>query len=111
MTIRQPVRNMTYHSSVRANQRGINNERLSALLNIADIDVPVGRRLSARRVSRAALHEAIKEGLPPSQADRLKRLAVIEADDGAIVSVASVYGRKGRRYKRRVSNYWKGYVL
>lgn len=98
--------NLTLHAKVRANQRGVSDRRLLSLLVIADIAVPVGRDLHAHRVSRGALAEAIAEGLSPSDADRLSNIAVVEADNGAIVTVAPVHGRKGRHYRRRSRRHW-----
>ena len=98
---------LTRHAEVRANQRGITKRRLESLLSIADIDVAVGRHLHARRASRSAIAEAIQEGLSPSDAERLSRIALIQADDGAIVTVAPVHGRKGRHYRRRLHRFWE----
>jgi hypothetical protein len=97
---------LTRHAEIRANQRGVTISRLASLLSFADIDVAVGRQLYARRVSRCALAEAIQEGLSPSEGERISRIAVIEGDNGAIVTVAAVYGRKGRHYRRRMRRFW-----
>ena len=98
---------LTRHAQVRANQRGVTKHRLASLLRFADIDVAVGRHLHARRVSRCGIAVAIQEGLAPSDAERLSRIAVIVADDGAVVTVAPVYGCKGRHYGRRMRRFWQ----
>jgi hypothetical protein len=38
---------------------------------------------------------------------RLARLALVEAADGAVVTVARIHGRKGRHYRRRIRRYWR----
>ena len=102
---------ITGHAAVRANQRGVSHCRLAALLAVADLDVQVGRRLHARRASRRALLEAIADGLPPALVGRLSNLAVIEADDGAVVTVAPIHGQAGRHYKRQSRRHWRGATL
>jgi len=96
------------HARARANQRGVTNRRLAQLISYADVIVSVGHNLSACHLSRRAVEAAIHDGLPPSQIERLSRLAIIEADDGTIVTVAAIHGRKGRHYKRRMRRFWKG---
>lgn len=99
---------ITKHATARANQRGVPHRRLEALLAVADLEVAVGRGLHARRASRRALLEAIADGLPPALAGHLSNLAVVEADNGSVVTVAHIHGRAGQHYKRRTRSHWRG---
>ncbi|MFC4595532.1 hypothetical protein [Sphingobium tyrosinilyticum] len=96
---------ISQHAKVRASQRGFTKCRLTLAIRYADMFVSVGRDLNASRLSRHALAEAMADGIPPAEAERLKRLTIIEADDGAVVTVAVPYGKKGRHYKRRMRRY------
>lgn len=98
---------ITDHAEARANQRGVSHRRLAALLVIADLDVGVGRQLRAYRASRLALQEAIADGLSPADAGRLSNLAVIEAEDGTVVTVALIRGQAGIHYTRRTRRHWR----
>ncbi len=98
---------ITRHAQARANQRGIDGTRLNLLLSHADIIVPVDRNMCASRLSRQAQSEALQAGFSPADVERSGRFAVVEADDGAIVTVAAVHGPKARHYKRRTRRYWK----
>lgn len=97
------------HAKVRANQRGVSKPQLKLVINYADIFVSVGRDLSAGRLSRQAVNDAVADGVPPSEVDRLKRLAIVEAADGKIVTIAVVHGKKGKHYRRRMRRFWKDY--
>ena len=96
------------HADIRAGQRGVSQQRLEALLYLADLEVPVGRNISARRLSRDALSSALAEGWPPATAGRLQRMFLVEADDGTVVTVGHLYGRRSRAYRRRIYKHWKG---
>lgn len=99
---------MTKHASCRSQQRAIRSAQLSDLFQLADIIVPVDRRVTALRVSRDVLHEAIAEGKAPALADRLLRRTMLLSDDGAVVTVAHMHGTKARAYRRRDRRpYWK----
>ena len=98
---------MSQHAQARANQRGVTKCQMTLIISYADIFVSVGRNLKACRLSRQALKEAVADGISPSEVDRLKRRAIIEADDGNIVTVAVPHGKKGRHYKRRMRHFWK----
>lgn len=97
---------LTTHARARANQRGVTNARISRFWMLADIEVRVGRNLIANRISRIAIAEAIADGLPPSELHQLSRLALVEADDGPIVTVAHVHGKKARSYRRQTRRFW-----
>lgn len=91
----------TKHAGKRMRQRGIRNEQVLAVAQLADIDVPVGRSLHAMRMSRHAIAEAAAEGLSASEFDRLRHMVLVESADGALVTVAHLHGRKSRAYSRR----------
>ena len=104
-----PTFKMTHHASRRSQQRGLRAFQIEALLDLADLCVPVGRNLNALRLSRDALNDAIADGLSPAIAANLERRAIVLADDGAIVTVAHLHGAKSRAYRRRDRRpYWTG---
>lgn len=92
----------TKHATARMQQRGFGHQQVARLVDLADLYTPIGRAMGALRVSRSALAEAVAEGtLPQADADRLSRRAVVMAEDGAIVTLAHLCGRKSASYKRR----------
>ena len=98
----------TKHATERMQQRGTRNESVLNLIELSDVTTPVGRRLHGLRISRRALDEAMADGLPPSEAARLDRLVAIVSEDGALVSVANLHGRKSTAYRRRDRRaYWR----
>ncbi len=99
---------LTKHAAGRANQRGVTHAAIGRLWLLADREVPVAASLSARSLSKSAIAEAIADGFSPSEVDRVRRLALVVSGDGAVVTVASIHGRKGRHYQRRMRRYWKG---
>lgn len=100
---------MTKHASRRSQQRAVRSNQLTALFRLADMSTPVDRNLTALRVSRDALFEAVFEGMAPAEADRLARRTMVLSDDGAVVTVAHLHGAKARSYRRRDRRaYWKG---
>ena len=100
--------NYTKHATHRMQQRGIRRHQVERLIDLADLYIPVGRALGAIRISRPAIAEAVADGwLCRAEAERLKRRAVLIADDGEIVTVAHLYGRKSASYTRRERrNHW-----
>jgi hypothetical protein len=92
---------LTRHAERRCQQRGFRSVQLTAFREIADLCVPVGRGLSALRCSRDALREAVSDGMAPADADRFAGRVMILADDGAVVTVAHLHGRKAWTYRRR----------
>ena len=100
---------MTNHACRRSQQRSVSSEQLSALFWLTDMATPVDRRLTAHRISRNALFEAVADGMAPAIADRLIRRAMVLSDDGAVVTVATLHGTKAQSYRRRDRRpYWKG---
>ena len=88
-------------------QRGVRDHQVIAIANFADLDVRVSRHLHAMRLSRRALAEAASEGLSRQQMDQLRRLAIVEAADGSLVTVVHLHGRKSKAYRRRDRrNFW-----
>ena len=104
-----PQYNYTKHATVRMQQRGFCHQQVARLVDFADLYTPVGRALGALRVSRSALAEAVADGmLRQADADRLSRRAVVMAEDGAIVTLAHLCGRKSASYERRDRRaYWR----
>lgn len=99
---------ITRHARVRMQQRGIKHTRLASVLEYADLSNPVSRHLSAIRVSKRAVQEAIADGVDPQEMKRAFRMVVINSVDGALVTCANVHGRKAKNYTRRErQNYWK----
>jgi hypothetical protein len=97
-----PLFALTRHASVRANQRGVTNNMLDALIAHADVEAPIGSGCTVLRFSRERLRDReLRASLGPS-ADRLGSLAVILANDtGKVVTVMRDHGgSEGRRYRR-----------
>jgi hypothetical protein len=100
---------MTHHATCRGQQRAARRGQVEQLFLLSDISSSVDRHLSAIRLSRAALQEAVADGLPPGQAERLQGRSMILSDDGAVVSLVHLHGRRSANYKRRDRRpYWKG---
>jgi hypothetical protein len=84
---------LSLHAERRCRQRGIGTKRLSALLDNADIEIPIGGNCHLLRVSSEAANRLDACG-------RLSGLAAIVSDGGDIVTVLHcVGGRRGRRYR------------
>lgn len=99
---------MTRHATRRAQQRAINRLQIEQLFLLSDMSSRVDRHLGALRLSRGALTEALADGMPPAQADRLAGRTLVLADDGAIVTLAHLHGSKSGAYRRRDRRaYWK----
>lgn len=84
----------TAHAECRMRQRGIPQSLLQAVLDNADVELPVGRGCVSLAVSRrctGSLHD-----LDRSLFDRLPKLCVVLGDDGCIVTVY----RRTHRWKR-----------
>jgi hypothetical protein len=86
--------NLSQHARKRCRQRGIPHQRLATIIDLADIDVPIGSNCRMLRVSRH-LARTIRGG------DRLKDVAVIYSDTNAqVVTVLhTVNSERGRRYR------------
>ena len=100
--------NWTKHATTRSQQRGFGRDQVERLIELADLVTPVSRGAAALRVSRSAIAEAVAEGLCSKAAARLAGRVAVLADDGAIVTVAHLCGRKAKAYKRRDRRpFWK----
>jgi hypothetical protein len=89
------MKELSVHARRRCQQRGIGNRRLSALLEYADVDRPIGSNCRLVRVSRGTAK--LIRGF-----DGLAGLsAIIDDTTGRIRTVMQVMsGRRGRRYRR-----------
>ncbi len=100
---------MTIHATRRSQRRAIKRPQIEQLFLLSDTSSRVDRHLSALRLSRSALQEAMADGMPPAEADRLAGRTIVLADDGAIVTLAHLHGSKSCAYRRRDRRaYWKG---
>ena len=97
----------TKHSSERIQQRGFTKCQITNLLELSDLTTAVDRNLSAMRVSRLALEEAVADGLPRAAAERLCGRVIIFSDDGFLVSIAHLRGRKSAYKRRGRRAFWK----
>lgn len=91
---------ISHHAAARIRQRGIRTGALDLVLRLGDRDRPVGGGCTAVSISRRRLGALRAGGWPPHLLDQAKRLTVVEADDGAVVTVLHRRGRAGRRYWR-----------
>ena len=91
----------THHARRRLRQRGIGSDQVAGLMRSFDRDRPVGNGCSALTLSRQALLELKADGWAPALLDRIQSLAIVVANDGAVVTVLRQYSdRRGRRYRR-----------
>lgn len=88
----------TRHAERRAQQRGMPPALIDAVLRYADIELPVGERCVALRLSPEGVGQ-VREDCSPSIADRAKDIVLILADS-VLVTVLHSYGAAGRRYRR-----------
>lgn len=99
---------LTRHAEARANQRGIRQANLEALLDLADFAKPVARGLTVFRITRRSLAFAASEGVDVVTLERMKNLAVVQSDDGAIITCVHAQGRGSTSYLRRDRRkFWK----
>lgn len=95
------IQPMTHHAEVRANQRGIPYSLIDAVLDHADLEVPVGDGCVAYRISKDLLAERDVRRRLGAHIDRAGKVAVVCSDDGAVVTVMHDWGCQGRRYRGR----------
>jgi hypothetical protein len=99
---------LTQHASRRAQQRAMRHDQIEQMFLLSDLVTPVNKNVCALRVSRTALAEAIADGLAPAEAQRLSGRTMLLADDGAVVTLAHLHGRRARAYRQRDRRpYWK----
>lgn len=96
------IAHYTDHALQRANQRGIQSELIDAILEYADVEVPVGSGCTSLRISKRALkNEDVRRRLGPL-VDRAAKTAVLwRSDDNAVVTVMKDLGSAAaRRYRK-----------
>ncbi len=93
---------MTTHAQLRAQGRGISPADIEAVLAWG-CEVPVGGGAWGVTLSRRTAAEMAAEGAPRAWIDTLQRVAVVVAQDDAVVTVMRM-GRpdRARRYRRGV---------
>ena len=92
---------ITKHAGRRMNQRGIRPAELDAVLRYGDVEVRLPGGAHSLSMSRTALDELRNEGTEAHFIERLRRVAIVIANDqGSVVTALKVYGREGRRYRR-----------
>lgn len=96
------------HAMVRMQQRGMRVRDITLASSLFDAEMPVGRGLSALRLSRGALLEARANGIPAKAIARISRAVLLAADDGTLVTCLRPHGPRASNYSRRDRrNYWK----
>jgi hypothetical protein len=70
-------------------------------MDLADFAKPVSRGASVLRITRRSLAFAAGEGVDAATVSRLKNLAVVQADDGAVITCTHLQGAKSKSYLRR----------
>jgi hypothetical protein len=89
----------SFHAEARLRQRGIRQSWLSLFLARADGDRLVGNGCVVWYWSSMAIERAKRDGIPPGEIDRARRLSAIVAEDGTIVTVQN-YATRHARYQR-----------
>ena len=79
--------NMTNHAVCRMQQRGMTKSTLSFVLEHADRYKFVGEGCLENWISRKHLKQLRQDGMPSQLVERSAGIAVIVADDGAIITV------------------------
>ena len=98
------------HARRRAQQRGVRSADLVLLLFGADREAPVGDGCVAHSISRNCQRELLAEGYPSSIVDRAARIAVVESQDGEIMTVLRPRGFRGKRYRKVFRTRRRKYV-
>jgi hypothetical protein len=93
---------LTRHAAVRANQRGITQQSVEAVIAWADVELPARDGCSILRFSRERLADRDLRATLGALADRVRSLALVVAcDTGEVVTVLHDHGRaRGRPYRR-----------
>lgn len=77
----------TLHAEARRRQRGIRKGSLELFLLRADGDRLVGDGCVVWYWSARAVEAAKRDGVPPAEIDRARKLSAILADDGSIITI------------------------
>jgi len=96
-----PSLSLSRHAAVRANQRGVTNAMLNALISYADYEAAAGDGCTVLRLSRDVLADRDVRRTLGAMADRLKNLAVVwSSATGEVITVLHDHGKAaGRRYR------------
>lgn len=89
----------TRHAERRAQQRGVTPALIDTVLHYADIEMQVGGRCIALRLSPEGVRH-LRRDYGAALADRARDIVLILADD-VLVTVLHALGPAGRRYRRR----------
>lgn len=89
----------TRHAERRAQQRGIALALIDTVLRHADIEMPVGGRCVALRLSVEGIR-LLRRECGAARADRAKDIVLILAD-GVLVTAMRAIGAAGRHYRMR----------
>lgn len=84
------------HAARRCAQRGVSPKCLAALIEHADIEIPVGSGAFAWSISREQVNSL---NLPR----KLGRFAAVLSEDAVLITVAPIHnGQRGRRWRRGI---------
>lgn len=97
------------HVKMRAQQRGVKKKLLGMVIRFADREIPVRNGHTSLSVSKTELKRLVCEGSIDAQAaDKLKKLAVVIANDNEESNILTVVrpeaGSKGRHYLKKTKN-------
>jgi hypothetical protein len=96
------MRGLTAHAQLRMAERGISAADIETILTWGS-EVPVGSGAWGVTLSRRAAFELAAEGARPSHVDALRRMAVVVAADGDVMTVMRMWrSEQSRRYRRGI---------
>jgi hypothetical protein len=87
------------HARMRAQQRSITRAVRAEHSKYADRFCPAGRGATSVTVSRASHFRMLADGIHPDLARKISRLAVVEADNGNVITYVVMYRRRGKSYR------------
>ena len=98
MTRINQVRAVSWHASIRCQQRGVTVALLNLLQEVGDRSVPVGAGCVAVSLSRREARRLRKVGhLSPANLERLDGLTLIESSIGQVITVLHTCSRHYRK--------------
>jgi len=100
----EPGIQLSTHTQVRCQQRGITRQVQNLLSSWADRHIPVGSGATSSSLSSAAMQEMRAEGVSPQAIDRLQYCYII-ASGSLAITVIKGRGGKNLRYRRRVRTH------
>ncbi|WP_377811141.1 hypothetical protein [Azospirillum sp. A29] len=93
---------MTAHARLRIDERGISPVDIETVLTWGR-ELPVGGGARSVTLSRHAAAELAAEGTPRSQINALRRMAVVVAADGDVMTALWMWrSKRSRRYRRGI---------